>query len=224
MGKVKDITGLTINEWTVLKEAGRNKSGGAMFLCRCSCGKEKIVEGRSIRSGTSTNCGHKRKEVRNERAIAAVTKHGGKKERLYSVWTGMKERCNNPNSKFYFRYGGRGIKICDEWNDSYATFREWALKNGYDPSLKKGECTIERIDNDKGYSPDNCIWASSKVQCNNRSSNHILELNGVSHTISEWSNITGIRKDTLRRRVCVYGWNVERALQTPVRPHRSLNI
>lgn len=212
MGKVKDITGRTINEWTVLEERGRNKSGGAMFWCRCSCGEERLVDGRSIRVGASTSCGHSRAEHMLEKAREAVTKHGGKKDRLYNVWIWMKARCNNPKSKFYDRYGGRGIKLCGEWDASYAVFREWALNNGYDPTLKKGACTIERLDNDKGYAPDNCTWATSKAQCNNRSSNHILVWNGVSHTISEWSNITGIRKDTIRRRINIYQWSIERAL------------
>lgn len=208
MGNIKDITGKTINQWTVLKECGRNKSGGALFLCRCSCGIEKLVEGRSIRTGTSKCCGHNR--------IAPVhKKHGGKNERLYGVWNGMKDRCLNPNSKYFFRYGGRGITICDEWKNSYESFRDWSMRNGYNSTLPKYNCTIERIDNNLGYSPDNCKWASSKVQSNNRRSNHILTFNNVSHTITEWSDITGIRKDTIRRRICVYGWSVEKALTTP---------
>lgn len=217
MGKVKDISGMVFNEWTVIKETGRNRSGGAMFLCRCSCGKEKIVDGRSIRSGASKNCGHNRLEKALKMAVKAVTKHGGKRERLYGVWSGMRDRCNNENSRFYHRYGGRGIKVCDEWDSSYENFRNWAMNNGYDPTLPKGSCTIERVDNDREYSPDNCVWTSSKKQCNNRGNNHIIEFGGESHTIAEWSELTGIRKDTLRRRICVYGWDVERALTEPPR-------
>lgn len=219
MGNVKDISGQMINDWEVIKECGRNKSGGAMFLCRCSCGTEKLVDGRSIRAGTSRNCGCKRFPKMLVKAREVTTKHGGKNDRLYNVWNGMKDGCHNEKSKFYNRYGGRGIKVCDEWSYSYPNFKDWAMNHGYDPCAAKGKCTIERLNNDGDYSPDNCIWATSKVQCNNRSSNHSISALGETHTISEWSEITGIRKDTLRRRICIYGWDVERAITEPV--HRK---
>lgn len=194
-------------------------------MCRCVCGAERIVDGRSIRSGASKRCGHDRIAKMIAASRKVTTKHGGKKERLYGVWRGMIDRCYNPQSRFYFRYGGRGIKICDEWLNSYANFREWANNNGYDPTIPKGQCTIERVDNDKGYEPDNCIWTSLKRQCNNRSNNHTITYNGVTHTVTEWSDITGIRKDTLRRRIFVYEWDVERALTEPTHYHRkSKNI
>lgn len=215
MGNVKDITGMVINEWTVIREAGRNKSGGAMYLCRCSCGIERLVEGRSVRVGTSKNCGHDRIAKMQVARSKSERNHGGKKERLYGVWSGMKDRCNNKRSRFYHRYGGRGITLCEEWDKSYENFRDWAYKNGYDDSLPKGQCTIERIDNNVGYSPENCVWATSKTQCNNRSNNHLIEYKGQTHTITEWAEITGIRKDTLRRRICVYNWSIERALTEP---------
>lgn len=221
MGYVKDITGMQFNDWTVIAEHGRNKSGGAMFLCRCVCGTDRIVEGRSVRIGTSKGCGCRRSANALEASKKATLKHGGKGERLYGVWTGMKERCNNPNSKFYSRYGGRGINICDEWNASYKAFREWAIHHGYDSNATKYECTIDRIDNDAGYSPENCVWVTQKKQCNNRSSNHLVTFNGISRTLSEWSEVTGIRKDTLRRRLCIYKWSVERALTEPPRKHTT---
>lgn len=221
MGNVKDITGMQFNDWTVIAEYGRNKSGGATFLCRCVCGTERVVDGRSVRTGTSKGCGCKRSAKVLEASKKVTVKHGGRGERLYGVWIGIKERCNNPNSKFYSRYGGRGIKMCDEWNASYKAFREWAIRHGYDSNAAKYECTIDRIDNNAGYSPENCAWVTQKRQCNNRSSNHLVTFNGTSHTLSRWSEITGIRKDTLRRRLCVYKWSVERALTEPPRKHTS---
>lgn len=212
MGRVKDITGMVFNDWTVIAEYGRSKSGSATFLCRCACGAERIVEGRSIRTGTSKGCGCKRVMNALEASKKVTVKHGGRHERLYSVWNGMKDRCNNPGSKFYPRYGGRGIKVCTEWDESYATFREWATTHGYNSNATKYECTIERLDNNVGYSPDNCVWTTQKKQCNNRSSNHMVTFGGASHTLSEWSEITGIRKDTLLKRLCKYGRSVERAL------------
>lgn len=221
MGNVKNISGKKINDWFVISENGRSKNGSVLFLCECECGNRRTVEGRSIRSGTSTNCGCKRRQHAAERSRAACTKHGGKSERLYGVWRGMKDRCKNPNSRFYSRYGGRGILVCDEWDSSYAKFREWALENGYDPTLPRGACTLERTDNNLGYSPENCIWATSTVQCNNRSNNHLITFNEETHTLTEWSRMRGIRKDTLRRRLFEYGWSVERALNEPTHKHQS---
>lgn len=214
MGYMKDISGQKFGMWTAIKPAGKNKYGAYMWLCRCDCGNYKTVVGHTLRRGTSTNCGCVREAFFNSGKNKPNLKHGGKKDRLYGVWIGIKDRCYNPNSKYYRRYGARGITVCDEWMNDYASFREWALKNGYDDSAKKGACTLDRIDNDKGYHPSNCRWVSMKAQSNNRSSNHILEYNGERHTITEWSDITGIRKDTIRRRVEVLGWDVERALTT----------
>ncbi len=224
MGNVKDISGQQINGWYVLREYGRNKSGGATFLCRCDCGNVRVVDGRSIRNGASKNCGCKRNTDSVERMRSIATKHGGKKERLYGVWRGMIDRCNNPKSPFYYRYGGRGISVCDKWQYSYKSFREWAYASGYNEKAQKWECTIDRVNNNAGYSPDNCIWRTLKQQCNNRSSNHFVEYNGESHTLTEWSELTGIKKDTLRRRIFVYNWTVERALTEPTHNYNHKGI
>lgn len=118
----------------------------------------------------------------------------------------MKRRCYDKNLYAYKNYGARGITVCDEWVESFETFRDWANANGYKQGL-----TIDRIDNNKGYSPDNCRWTTIKVQCNNRRTNHILTLNKESHTISEWSEIVGIPRSVLLGRI-KNGWPVERAL------------
>lgn len=97
-----------------------------------------------------------------------VKNHGGHQERLYGIWEGMKTRCYNPNCKAYSHYGGRGITVCEAWLNSYPIFRDWALLNGYDDSAPRWQCTIDRIDNDKGYSPDNCRWVDMKVQRSNQ--------------------------------------------------------
>lgn len=217
MGNVKDLTGQRFCMWVVLEEDGRNSSGGAMWKCRCDCGLIKSIDGRSLRDGTSRSCGCGRKVYGN----LSHPKHGGKKERLYNVWSGIKNRCLNPNDKNYFRYGERGITICDEWKDDYTKFREWAYQNGYDDTLPKYQCTIDRIDNTQGYSPDNCRFVDAKVQCNNRSSNHLIEYNGETHTISEWARITGIGKCCIRRRIVKQGWSVEDALTIPPNGKRS---
>lgn len=216
MPKRYNIAGNRYGRWTVIKENGRTKNGGVLWLCRCDCGVERNVDGRSLRNGLSNSCGCLGAEHRLRAAADAVRTHGGKHERLYCVWQGILDRCRNPNNKFYSRYGGRGIDICSEWED-YAVFRQWAFQSGYNPNAKRGECTIDRIDNDGGYDPGNCRWAPSATQCNNRSNNHIITFDGVSKTLSEWALSTGIRKDTLRRRIVNYGWSVEKALTTPVK-------
>lgn len=211
MGHYKDITGMKFNMWTVIELSGKNKSGGYMWKCRCDCGNERVVEGRSVREGTSRSCGCTRGRDNNWNV-----KHGGRKDHLYAVWSSMKGRCLNPKDKFYQRYGGRGITICSEWMD-YASFREWAFSSGYNPDSECRKCTLDRIDNDGKYCPENCRWVTQKVQDNNRSSNHIVtNSSGISKTLSEWAEITGIRKDTLRRRICVMNWDIDRALTEPV--------
>ena len=153
MGNVIDLTGKQFGRWAVLECVGRNKSGGAVWLCQCECGTMRDVDGRSLRDGVSKSCGCLGAEHRLAAVRIKSRKHGGKAngttERLYGVWIGMKDRCDNQNSRYFSMYGGRGITLCDEWED-YAAFREWALATGYDPTAPKGACTIDRIDNNKG--------------------------------------------------------------------------
>lgn len=132
--------------------------------------------------------------------------------RLMGIFSGMKTRCYNKNRKDYPRYGGRGIRVCDEWMDSngFELFYQWSMLNGYDDSL-----TIDRIDGDGWYSPKNCRWASPSEQSSNRSNNHLIEYGGKTKTLKEWADTVGLRKDTLRRRIENYGWSIEDALTVP---------
>ena len=124
----------------------------------------------------------------------------------------MKSRCQNPNVPCFDRYGSRGIRICKEWIESYENFKKWSLQNGY--SDKK---TIDRIDNNGDYCPENCRWVDDNVQRNNKRNNHYLTFNGETKTISEWSKVTGISQSVIGDRVRRYGWSTERALTTKVR-------
>ena len=130
--------------------------------------------------------------------------------KLCDVWRGMKKRCLNPSHKSYHNYGGRGIKIADEWM-VFHNFREWALQNGYTVGLQ-----IDRIDNDGDYCPDNCHWVSPKVNANNRSTNHRIVFNGVSHTLTEWAEILNIPNNILRNRVITLQWPIEKAFYQPI--------
>lgn len=170
---------------TIISEAGRNKEGRDMWLCRCDCGKEKVILGKSMRSGFTTSCGC----YGASRGAANQYKHGcarrGKPERLYNVWIDIKKRCDNPNFVHYADYGGRGIKVCEEWHDNYSAFREWAMANGYDPEAKPKMCTIDRINVNGDYTPDNCRWVSMAVQGQNKRNNNRLEYQGEMLCITE---------------------------------------
>lgn len=157
----------------------------------------------NLTSGHTTSCGCLHKEATSR----AKKKHGMTKSRLYNIWSMMRRRCNDTKSISFPKYGERGITVCDEWQGSFEEFRDWAIGNGYADGL-----TIDRIDNDKGYSPDNCRWTTPKLQANNTRQNRVLNLNGVSHTLQEWSDITGINRKTISDRIDRHGWTVEQAL------------
>ena len=143
-------------------------------------------------------------------------RHGGTGTRLHNMWIMMKQRCSNPNAGEYHRYGGRGIRVCEEWL-SFTNFRDWAMSNGYDPDAPHGKCTLDRIDNDGNYEPSNCRWVDMREQMKNRPKRgQFYEYNGDSHTLYEWAGIMGMSHNMLRARMR-YGWNIEKALTTPVR-------
>ena len=134
-----------------------------------------------------------------------------KNKRLYRIWIGVKTRCYNPNSGNYKYYGEKGITVCDEWLHNFQAFYDWAMANGYKDGL-----TLDRKDNSKGYSPDNCKWSTMKEQAQNTSQTLKLSYEGQTKTLSEWSDITGIPKNVLKQRI-KYGWSAEKALTTQVR-------
>ena len=151
-------------------------------------------------------------------------KHGGrfldKPERLYTVWRIMRSRCRCVSDKDYERYGGRGISVCKEWED-YATFRNWALANGYNADAPKGQCTLERKNVNGNYCPENCCWATAKEQGNNRRNNVRLEYQGIIHTLPEWAEILNIPDSTLRGRYA-RGWDVNRMFSTPPKKYGGI--
>lgn len=134
--------------------------------------------------------------------------------RLYGVWCNIKTRCYNPNCYEYANYGGRGIVMCPEWKNDFQTFWDWAYANGYDEKAGFMECTIDRIDVNGNYEPDNCRWATREVQGNNTRSNHCLTYNGETHTIAEWARILGVDYHALYSRVDG-GWTIEEIMTLP---------
>jgi hypothetical protein len=203
----KDLTGQRFGRLVVLEEAGRNKHGDLFLKCKCDCGNVTIARSGNIRRGHTTSCGCYAKEVRARRFRDMTTIHGGSKTRLYSIWKKMIFRCEKslPPSPSYRNYRGRGITVCREWH-SYPVFRDWAQTSGY-----RGNLTIDRIDNDKGYSPDNCRWATYKEQGANR--RNTVNFNGL--CVAEWARILNVPSGTFyhRRRL---GWVLEKVIRTPV--------
>ena len=128
--------------------------------------------------------------------IHGMSKRNGKAHPIYNSWSSMKDRCNNHNSQAYGNYGGRGISVCKEWNDSFENFLKWAIESGYNEGM-----TLDRIDNNKGYSPENCRWATKFQQGRNKRNNHLITYNGKTQCIAAWSEETGIRRDTLLYRI-----------------------
>ena len=164
MSQIEDITGQRFNELTAIEYAYPNKDGRAVWKCQCDCGNITYVTAKNLKSGNTKSCGCRK--MRNIKALKY--KDGRCSERLYRVWLGMKARCNNVGNIGYRYYGAKGIKVCDEWENDYASFRTWAFENGYDPNAPRGECTIDRIDSKGDYCPENCRWVSMDIQHKNQ--------------------------------------------------------
>lgn len=165
MGKFIDLTGQKFHRLTVLRRSTHNTNQGKpKWVCQCDCGRITEVGGYELKSGNTKSCGCWNKEVRQ--TVPKV--HGYSKTRLYRVWCSMKDRCYNPKNKRYADYGGRGIKVCDEWLHDFISFRNWALANGYDETAPFGQCTLDRANNNEGYFPFNCVWATIEQQNRNK--------------------------------------------------------
>lgn len=188
MGRLIDLTGRRFTRLVVIERDRNDKQGKPMWKCRCDCGNEVVVRGAALAAGRTHSCGCYDVDVH--------TTHGGFGTKLYSVWRSMCARCNNPAHKAFPSYGGRGISVCSEWLD-FAVFRKWAFDNGYDENASKWEKTLDRIENDKGYSPDNCRWVDMREQNRNKRNNRFVEINGKQCTIAEGAEILGMKYQTL---------------------------
>lgn len=162
-----DRTGQRYGRLVAIRRIG-TKHHEALWLCRCDCGSYVEVVGGNLENGNTESCGCLRKETASIIGLRTTT-HGKSKTRLYEVWSTMKQRCANRKQISYSHYGARGIKVCDEWLNDFASFYEWSMKAGYDPEAPRGACTLDRIDNDGDYEPSNCRWVDMSVQRSNQS-------------------------------------------------------
>lgn len=190
---MKDLTGKTFGMITAVEEAPR-RGKHRMWNCLCECGTKTVSYHTSLVSGATKSCG------------CVHTKHGMYGTSIYRAWTGMIYRCTNKRCPCYYNYGGRGITVCDRWRYSFKNFFE---DMGEKPTPKH---TIERINNEQGYNPENCTWATMKTQSNNRRTNKYITYKGKTMTIAEWSDLTGIMRVTISQRIR-RGWSIEKTLK-----------
>ena len=208
MSKLIDLSGQRFGLLTVIERDGLSANKHATWLCKCDCGNTVVCMSCNLISGKTKSCGC----VSRAKIIDRNTKHGLCGSRLYNIWSMIKERCLNPNASAYSRYGARGISICEKWANEFMEFYNWAMDNGYNDTL-----TIDRINNSRGYCPENCRWATLKQQANNKTNNRLIEYNGETHNIHEWSEVLSIPYKVLYYRL-YRGWDVERAMITPYKP------
>lgn len=199
MTRALDLAGFRSGALVALHRVENSKNGRVCWLCQCDCGNTTIAVAADIKSGHTKTCGCR--SLRHP-------KHGYASTKIYKIWKSMNQRCHNPKNKSYPRYGARGIFVCDRWKE-FSSFLE-------DMGVPEKGLSLDRIDNDKGYSPDNCRWVNSKTQNRNRRDNNLIDFNGEVKTLAEWAEEKQMPYSTLSYRIH-RGWDVEKALLTPVR-------
>lgn len=211
--RFKDLTGKRFGRLLVIGVDHRRISSGRQvpyFKCQCDCGGVKVILGYSLSCGKTNSCGC----VMKEETIKRSTKHGyANRNNLspeYKSWAAAKGRCTSESNNGFQNYGGRGIKMCQEWIDDFQAFLS-------DMGTRPPRTSLDRIDNNKGYSPDNCRWATRKEQNNNQRSNIILTHEGRSQGLSKWADELGIPRKVIYDRLFRYQWSVQRALTNPIR-------
>lgn len=219
-----DLTGQRFGRLTVIEESEphiySNGKKRAVWKCICDCGNISHVESTSLRTGHTSSCGCISKEMLKNRNKENRT-HGMSGTRIYNLWYAMQQRCYRKSHKHYNDYGGRGITVCDEWLGEHGpeNFAKWAYANGYDENAERGECTLDRKDNNKGYYPDNCRWITDTEQKNNTRKNVFLTYKGETKTVAEWAKCKDLNRSIIYQRM-KRGWSTEKILETPPRKNK----
>lgn len=198
MGVFVDITGERYGKLVAIcATTERTKNGGVIWLFKCDCGKSKCIPANSVKSGLVKSCG-------------CITKtHGMTGTRLFNIWVDMRQRCSNPNYPQFYLWGGKGVKVCQEWENDFQAFYNWAISNGYDDTL-----SIERKDGCGDYEPSNCKWATPKEQSRNTTGNRKITIDGETKLLCEWIEISPITTSTYYKRI-KRGMTDKEALFTP---------
>lgn len=206
-----DRTGQRFGRLTVIEEAGRDKHRNVIWKCRCDCGNESYVTTADLKKTKSCGCWN------IDAIIQRNTRHGASKRgsitKLYKVWAAVKQRCTNPKNKAYKNYGGRGVKLCDEWLE-YEPFEKWAFENGYAEGLQ-----LDRIDNNGSYSPDNCRFVSAVENSHNKRNNVWITIDGKTALAVDWAKEVGVNVEVIRKRLRK-GWSPKEAVIAPLGTRR----
>ena len=209
----KNLVGQKFGMLTVLAQANDHITRGGLhktaWECACECGKHIIATGSNLRTGNTQSCGCTRSESQKT--------HGERHTRLYRIWCNIKSRCYNANSRVYDGYGYRGITMCDEWKEHYEAFRDWSYAHGYSDDL-----TIDRIDNDGNYCPENCRWTDAKTQANNRRSSRYVVIDGESKSLAAWADELGYSRSIFHARAKLKGTTVEEQVVELAKHHRKI--
>jgi len=187
MGKRIDLAGKRFGKLIVITQSGSDNFNNIKWLCRCDCGKEKIISGSSLRHKLTTSCGcYGIQKLLDHKNIThgLYGEKGSSERRLHNIWAGMKDRCLNPNTERYSRYGGLGITVYKEWVSNYKSFYDWSINNGYTDTL-----TIDRIENDGNYTPSNCQWISKSENSIKKRTTIFISINGVQNSVTKWASI-----------------------------------
>jgi hypothetical protein len=205
--KFIDITGNKYNRLTVIKRIGTSNNGQVRWLCQCDCGNYTEVSGGNLKNGSVKSCGCIVTENNKKRATHNMTN-----TRLYYIWCDIKNRCTNQNLECYKNYGGRGIEVCNEWKNNFLNFYNWAMQNDYQKNL-----TIDRINNDGNYEPNNCRWVTMQKQSYNRRDSYMITINNKTKCLAEWCKIYKIPYLTVYMRITKRGMKPYDALTKPIK-------
>lgn len=208
MSLCEDLTGRRFNRLVVLYRDENGKGSKSRWKCICDCGTETVVSGTNLKTGAVKSCGCLRHMKHDTHHLSNT--------RLYRIWNAMKNRCYRKTHQAYSYYGARGITVCDEWKDNFEVFYSWAINSGYSDDL-----TIDRINNDEGYYPENCKWVTMEEQVNNRRSCIQVTYNGETKNLMQWCKLLGLPYKLINQRMKLKNISFEEAISIPIKSKKK---